>query len=232
MKYIHIVTAIVLACSFSSCIIQKKKDVDLKVVEQRPEIKEQFHTLSIKGDFELNYVQGDTSCVIVKGPKSLVEKAKITAENGILNLNGERRKISFGRNKSKVTVIVMNPELAKVIVSGACNFHADESVTLKNLYFDISGAGDVDFENLTCDSLIVDVKGAGDIDVNLHNTPYTSVSISGAGQLDADFDNCGTAICNISGAGDVELSGDLENLVESKSGVATIVKKDLRIKNK
>ena len=232
MKYIGYVSAMVLAMCLSSCLIQKKKNVDMSEVVRNDLMRGEFSALSLSGEYAIEYKQADSCSLSVRGPKDLVDRMEVSYEDSTLSLSTKRQNINFAGRKKKVTVTVASPTLNEVKVKGACDFKAPGTVVSKNMNFELSGAGTVDFGHLKCDTFQIKVHGAGNLDLGLYDTRYAGISISGAGNADVDFDHCGKAECAISGAGNLSLSGDVEQFVENKSGAAVIHKKGLTIKNK
>lgn len=233
MKHIVMASALLLTCSLSSCLIQKKKNVDMSEISKKEMIKANFNRLSLSGDYELVYHQGDSCSLDIRGPKDLVDRVEVKNEEGTLSLSQKRRNISFTMGKKKrVVVTVTSPSLAQVQIAGACDFSAPDQVAVGIMDFDLSGAGTVGFKHLQCDTLLVNMSGASNLDLDLHHVSYTDINLSGAGNADVHFNDCGLAVCTMAGAGNIDVSGDVVKLIENKHGVASINKNNLTIKEK
>ncbi|MBR1400842.1 MAG: DUF2807 domain-containing protein [Prevotella sp.] len=239
MKKYSLLIMAVGAAVLTSCILQKRTDVDPKgeKMETREVPVGSFTELALQGGVEVEYVQGDTCSVVMSGTRNSLNRVQVNQEGEHLDIRfGKQKNLNFSDILSmrnfKLKVTVTCPELRKVTVSGACDFDANGPIVAKAMYFDIYGAGDLDVKNLTCDSLAVMIKGAGDLDLGLHKVAHTRVEISGAGDASIDFDDCDEARCVVSGAGDIKLSGSLRKLDKDVSGAGNINTKHLSINEK
>ena len=232
MKHIGLASALLLTLCLSSCLIQKRKDVDTAEITKNVTTSE-FSSISIAGAYSLVYRQGDSCSVTMSGPKNLLDRVKVSHEGETLSIRQEDHSFTnmFGR-KSMVTVYVTSPLLTEIVLAGTGNFNVADTMAVKKLNFNLSGAGSVNIDHLKCDTLQMNVSGAANMTLGLHDCHYSGINMQGAGNADVNYVNCGLSVCTIAGAGNMTLSGDLTNLVENKSGVASIRKQDLRIKEK
>jgi hypothetical protein len=171
--------------------------------------------------FSKVYLSGVGNLIITQGEK---ESLVIEADDNIIPLIstdvfGDKLNISIARGysfiptvKIKYYLTVIN--LDSVSISGAGEINCDDLSTDK-LEFNISGAGDIDF-NINAESVEITSSGAGDINLT-GKVDSQDVDISGVGKYNAEelesrecrisVSGAGTATVNVSEELDIEISG-------------------------
>lgn len=171
--------------------------------------------------FNKVYLSGTGNLIITQGEK---ESLVIEADDNIIPLIstdvfGNKLNISIARGYSfiptvKIKYYLTVIDLDGISLSGAGDINCDDLSTDK-LEFDISGAGDVDF-NINAESIEITSSGVGDINLN-GKVDSQDVDISGVGKYNAEelesrqcrisVSGAGTATVNVSEELDVEISG-------------------------
>ena len=146
------------------------------------------------------------------------------------------------RNRNDVDVYVTSPVLTAVDISGAADMDMKGRIKVDDFDVDISGAGNLDIDDMTGSNLDVDVSGAGDLDMGHITFTYAGISLSGAsncstsslkggdlklsasGASDADLDgvDVNNAYCRASGASDIDINGSVKHLEKSASGASSV----------
>lgn len=180
---------------------------------------EDFHSLSIKGFFEIKYVSGQTG-MQVKGPEDLVGRIQIDNTDGLLSIslpeNGKRM-----NGKNKITLRLSSPVLNGVEIKGAADFEA-KNIVARDFAVDIKGAGDLEVDGLQANTVNVLVEGAGDVEIENLRCDDLMVEINGAG----DCDVSGYALKSravLKGAGDINFYAlETEDFTYEVKGIGDI----------
>lgn len=216
----RIITVITLACAVaaaSSCtFIRINKDfmnasgtehiIGSKDIVSRSFNVEQFTGIdtTVGADIDFKMSEGEPS-VTVEAPDNIIDKLDIQVENGVLmvRLADDRYSIRNGNIRIKAS-----------------------AATLESL--DIKGAGDFDCLDLDCAAMDVNISGAGDVTFNdLRCESDVNVTVHGAGDIDLDGLSCRKVSVEIMGAGDVRLTGKAESASLSIKGAGDIDAREL-----
>ena len=178
--------------------------------------------VDLRGDVE--YVQGDTPGITVRGPADRVDHVRIEG-NRLTSVgednNGER--VVYGRNRNgrgfwinddQVHIVVTAPKVSTFEMQSS----ADLSIRDYNqpsLTLNVSGSGDVKGSGAT-KALALRITGSGDVDLSDLLSEDTEVTVSGSG--DARIAPAGAAKVNISGSGDVDLATRPTTLSQTITG--------------
>lgn len=175
---------------------------------------EAFSEIDVGGNFQVEVEVGPAQQVTVEADDNLLALIET-------NVSGETLKIRTSKSvrtkvEPKITITV--PSLRMVEASGASKVEASGlagdafeleasgasrivlSGAVEELEIDVSGAGDVDAEDLQTKQADVDVSGAGDVDVTVSDV--LDVDISGAGSV--SYAGEPTLTEDVSGAGKVK----------------------------
>lgn len=181
-------------------------------------------TLVIDLPGTVEYVQGDTPGITVRGSADRVDRVRIDGNRLTLAGTDEKgERVVYGRNHNgrgfwinddQVHIIVTAPKVSTFDILGSADLtlsgYNQDSLTLN-----ISGSGDVSGSGAT-KTLALTISGSGDVDLSDLLSEDTDVSISGSG--DARIAPAGVAKVNLSGSGDVDLATRPTSLSQTITG--------------
>lgn len=174
---------------------------------------------------DVEYVQGDTPGITVRGPADQVDKVRIDGNR--LSWTGDDgnhdERVVFGRNADRAGFWVDSGEIHIVVTAPAVKTFeikgsADVSIRgydQPTLAIEASGSGDVTASGAT-KALALTLTGSGDADLSDLLTGDADVDASGSG--DAIVAPTGAAAVDLSGSGDLSLATRPATLRQSISG--------------
>jgi hypothetical protein len=204
---ISIVILSTVSCKWSVGLVRGSGDI---VTEERD--VSDFHRVNLSGIGDLIISQGDEESLTIEADDNIIQLIETDVSGGELTIQFKRG-YSFVPNTS-IKFYLMVKELDKISLSGAgktiCdNFEAEE------LEFDISGAGDIDFDISAADTKVY-LSGAGDISLS-GEVDRQKIRLSGVGNYngkdlesricDITVSGAGSATVNVSEELDVNISG-------------------------
>lgn len=137
-------------------------------------------------------------------------------------MKADRHIKDFYKKAGVVKVYVPLP-LEAITVTGAGDIDAMAGIAAsENLGINISGAGDIELEQIATVKLSVAVSGAGDVDMKDVTAAETDITISGAGDIRTKRLTSKSADVNIIGAGDVSMDGTCKSVHLNVSGSGDI----------
>jgi len=172
--------------------------------------------LDVEVAADVTYVQGDTTSVVVSGPKEQVEGLRLTA--GRLTFDDDDNRtdhVVFGWGDSvplRITVTAPSVRTFNLSSSGDLLIR---NYNQPDLFVAIDGSGEVVATGRT-EAVELDISGSGEADFSGLLTRDADVEISGSGE--AIVGPTGAARIAISGSGDVDLSRRPASLTQSISG--------------
>ena len=176
---------------------------------------------TIGADIDYVMTEGEPS-ITVEAPENYIDHLNFKVEDGVLKVRfDDNKNYSFGR----VNVKASSATLEKLSILGAGDFDCD-GLESSGMDVNVSGAGDVTFNNLKCSGDVsVTVRGAGDIDILGLSCQDISVEIMGAGDARLSG-SAASAHLSIKGAGDIDASMlDCEDVSTSVAGMGSIRRK-------
>ena len=179
-----------------------------------------FSAIVVNGSADVDFVQGESSAVMVKANAEVFDYLDFKQEDGVLYLQA-KDKLNIVAEEFDIRVTA--PSLRSVVINGAADldiksgYRSGEDLTMV-----INGAGDFEIEGLAVPNFSVTVNGAGDISADYMDVESITVAINGAGEADlsgralkADF--------SVSGAGAIDARALVcDNVTTHKSGIASI----------
>ena len=176
-------------------------------------------------DADVEYVQGDTPGITVRGPADRVDKVRIDGDrlNWVGDDSNKDERLVFGRKANRAGFWVDSGEIHIVVTAPAVKtfeIRASADVAIKGydqptLTITSSGSGDVSASGVT-KALTLSITGSGDAELSDLLTDDAEVDTSGSG--DATIAPTGSAVVNLSGSGDVDLATRPTTLRQSISG--------------
>ncbi len=183
MKKRNILTAIAvmaaLATLTTGCVVRTGTDRS-KHITRNVRVAE-FERINIAGNFDVEYVQGDSISVLVEGKERLLNATDIRVEEGTLFI--KMKPLSVSGFRGSVNVVVTSPDLIAVNMTGNGDFTADGHVDTDHLTLSLTGNGDIDFNDLICDRLDLQLTGNGDITVEGLTCGYVNMLLTGNGDI-------------------------------------------------
>ena len=243
----------IISALFASCTIRKidkdeehsdkmtTKDIDAK----------DFNKIQVAGSADVEFTQDSTYRVSLDGDEETLSKVEVTVSNGTLVIKNKTKKVGINNNRD-YKVYVSAPELIGIDINGAGKFEAD-SIATKSFDAEINGAGKVKIEHLTCENcssvvngeitgagqieledvtanaVNIKVTGAGQIDIEENNVEKSVFSVSGAGQIEGEFNDCGSLEGNVAGVCNRKLKGNVKFFKSSSTGVGNFNTSKLKV---
>lgn len=175
-----------------------------------------FDRVLVKGGYELQILPGDYQ-VFLTGPESHIPHVTTYVENGQLVLDTlKSRDISWKNVDIEITIRM--PELRELDIVGAIDGDISGVFGDKFDLF-LRGAGDLDLKG-DCKSIYVEISGAGDVDAENMKCEDVKVVMSGAGNLEAYASNSFTG--KVSGVGNIDVYGNPKEVQRKISGLGVI----------
>jgi len=181
-------------------------------VEEEERDVSDFDEISFSGMGNLIITQGEEESLLVEADDNILPLIET-------DVFGDRLTIGFkwGYNfipTSNVRFYLTVADLNRITFSGAGKVDCDNLETNK-LEFDLSGAGDIDF-NINADELVITSSGAGNLTLS-GEVESQNVDISGVGrynakeleskECDIEVSGAGSATVNVTEELDVQISG-------------------------
>ena len=112
-------------------------------------------------------------------------------------------------------------------MSGAGDIDIDD-LEAQSLKVTVSGAGDMDLERVKCrENVRLSVSGAGDVDAHVE-CQELETTVSGAGDVDLAV-LCDVLRVSVSGAGDIDLKGETRKFYKSAGRASTVDTGELKV---
>lgn len=156
-----------------------------------------FNAVELTGIGKLIVKQTGTESLTIEGDDNIVPKVT-TQVSGNKLLIGMEEGIT-GTPKTPLVYNLTVKDIKSLALSGAGDIQADD-LKVSGFAVQISGAGNATMNGLTADSLDAKLTGAGNFETN-GTVPTQTVSISGVGSYNAGDLQSGIATVSVSGAG-------------------------------
>ena len=163
----------------TSCIV-RTGNTRGKQVTRTVAVKD-FERISIAGNFDVVYVQGDSCSVRMEGNERLLNATDIRVEDGTLIVKMKALSVRGFRGSALVTIT--SPDLIDVNMTGNGDFAAHGHVDTDHLTLTLTGNGDMNFYDLICDRLDMRLTGNGDQTVEGLTCGYVNMQLTGNGDI-------------------------------------------------
>ena len=186
------------------------------ITTQKREVSE-FSSVEVSGIFQVQIVSGKELAIEVQADDNIIPLVNTEVSGGTLHIGLERKVTT----KNDMIVRISVPNIEKVSSSGASTVNVSN---IKNDSFaiDISGASKVTLAGETA-HLNIDVSGAGNIDAEQLNAVRADVDASGACKVAVNVSS--ELHSDASGASFITYKGDPKIVDNHQSGVGSITKK-------
>ncbi len=156
---------------------------------------EGFHSLSLKGAFEVHLLPSDSYMVKIIADSNLIPEIAIEVNDSILEVYPQKNII---RSK-ELKLYIASSNIKYISLSGASEVVCDTSLTLSNLTLSISGTGKISLRTFI-NTLNINISGGAEIVLKGEGKNLSS-SITGVGRIDAQYFPVENANIEISGYG-------------------------------
>ena len=179
-----------------------------------------FDQIVINGHADVDFTQSSGYEVTVRTQENVLEWLDYKVEGTTLIIETkDHRDI----RATDYNLVIQAPELKKLTVNGASDFNVDALRMDGDLYVEVNGAGDLDFNRITCNSFSLEVNGAADANLTaIDILKKLKVEVNGAGDVNITGNAMDVAL-EVHGAGDIDATG-LKVSGEVKKQAAGIAK--------
>jgi hypothetical protein len=158
----------------------------------------------------------------IKAQKNLLDGVKTEVKNGVLRLYTDKL-FHFSTDEDMIAEINM-PQLLALTISGAGDADIDGNLAGESFELKVTGAGDVEIQNINTNKFTAKLSGAGNVTVKSGLVNQVDMRITGMGDINA-YGLQGRAVAAaITGAGDIDITA-LEALNASITGAGDITYK-------
>lgn len=205
-----------------------------KVTEQVRNVAD-FNNIVLKGSANIYVTQGDKCEVKVIADENLMEKIETISSGNNLEIKTK------STSPTKLEIHVTMKDIKGFKIKGSGNVINKTPIVADNLYLNISGSGDMKFNNVTAKGVKVELNGSGDISVS-GKAGRAKIDVSGSGNINLEdleaYDvavkifgsgNCSVYAksslkTDIFGSGDIRYKGEPKEFVTHKFGSGDIKK--------
>lgn len=194
---------------------QNKKTPD--VTEQRKLTN--FNAIHVSLAADIYLTQADSFSFVAEGRSKLIKLLETEVVDGVLKIHLDKDS-DIWDNVDKLSIRISAPSFEKIILSGAGKIKTENKLTGSSLSLTISGANNVQFQDVELEELNIQLSGVGNVNIGGRATKAT-IDISGTGHIDVMDLVIQDAHCDISGMG--KLSCYVENDLDAQvSGLGSI----------
>lgn len=172
------------------------------IVKEKNYALEGFHTLSIKGAFEVHLLPSDSFTARIIADENIIPEIELEVNDSTLEV-APRKNIIRSR---ELKLYIGCPEIRSIILSGASEIITDTLMISPHLSISISGTGKLSLQ-LQVNTLNVNISGGAEV-VLLGKANQFSSSITGVGKIDAEDFSTDTANIEISGYGYLKVNAN------------------------
>ncbi len=209
--------ATVFSLAAVSCTKESIRGMGSVIEEERDVVD--FSSISTNGATNVYITKGNNFKVTVKAYENLVPYLETIVSNG--NLKIQYRDNTNVRNDNSEVIITM-PSIGSVNINGSADVSATGNFSGNSLRTNISGSGNIHFNEGTYNELIHFCSGSGNLSAFGVTVNDAEISVSGSG--DAQTTCTGSLNVNISGSGTIYYKGNPQNVNSNVSGSGKLIK--------
>lgn len=193
---ISIIAVFTVSCSWTIGVVRGSGDIE---TEHRD--VSGFHKVLFSGVGNLIITQGEKESLEIEADNNIIPliETEVLRERLIISFKKGYNFIPTSRIKFYLTV----KDLNEISLSGAGDINCDDLNT-EELEFEVNGAGDIEF-NITADRVEVTLSGAGDIALS-GQVNSQDITLTGAGKYDGTNLKSKTCSVTVSGAGSATIN--------------------------
>ena len=219
---------------FSNCIsAQKRIKGEGNISTQTREVSA-FSKISLEACGNVKLIQGTTQKIEIEGYANIIDLIETVVESNTLKVR--QKKLPHIRNydyeANNLTITITNATFDAINLSGSFNVEAPEKITVAKTDIQVSGSGNISFDDFHATDAKIVVNGSGNIKCK-GNSDNLDVLISGSGNIDLFDFPAKTAAAKISGSGYINcLATDNYDLKLTGSGNIKYKKTDATVNSK
>ena len=214
MKHLKVLlSALLLLVIAASCTFAQKREFTNKTYPI-----ESFSSVKFEAVANIIYTQSNKVSVTVEGDKELIDKLRITEENGILNIVHDKK--YRVRNKKNLTIYISSPSIEEINFDGVGNWTMKGIVKADNLKIDFEGVGNFEALELESNNIKVSYEGVGNLVLG-GTTDFLEMKSEGVGSINTQKLLAKKAVVRSSGVGSVKLFAS-ESIDLQNNGVGSI----------
>lgn len=224
MKNILVVTTLLLSWSLPSWSSDFLSSGNI-------ELSETFHSIVLKGNYEVYLSQGSNGELEIEGDK---DRVKFWIDEGVLYIEGSG---SIWKGGDAVLHIQVN-DLRSLTSSGAIELHTQGVISGAELNLDLAGASEVSLDldyrrvwmetagatevDLRGSALYADFKTAGASEINATEFKVRSLGIETAGASELDVYVTDEMKVKARGASEIRYRGNPDHIIRDLKGAMTL----------
>jgi len=188
----------IVVCSCSISFSCKKGSGELKT--ENREVSS-FHNINLKIGADVELVQSENVTVFVIANENLLQHIETRVNNNTLII--ETADCNCLDSDDPITVKIGIPVIKGINVCGSGTVWAKDRIVTENLGLNVSGSGDIIFDQVMLDNYSVDIAGSGNVQLKGSPSKSGDINISGSGDVDASKLATSAIAISIAGSGDV-----------------------------
>ena len=149
-----------------------------RLVEKLPP----FHSVSVRGDIDVEFLQQPIPSVRISGPQNLVKLAHVRVEDGTLLVGFAEP--THVRGEQHLRVAVTGPRLQRVYAEQAGTFEVRGPLVGKDLSVTLVQEGEFAADGVSMDSLNMVLSGRAEADINEITAEKVSVVLADRAEAD------------------------------------------------
>ncbi|MCM1079787.1 MAG: DUF2807 domain-containing protein [Bacteroidales bacterium] len=212
-------------CNAGNISEYKKVTSDKTIIKEIRDVKN-FNAVTIIGNYNIVYTQGNTYKVEVEAPHNIMEKITTIVKDGTLTISPKKiagvKVISNTKNEGEVTITVTSPTLTKAVLMGSGDFISNNTVEGKHLQIIILGSGNMVFQEISYNNITATVNGNGDLMLHkITASRSANIMLNGSGDFSIGQLSTSSASISLNGSGDMNiknLESRIANLKSNGSG--------------
>jgi hypothetical protein len=176
-----------------------------------------FEKVDISGNFDVEIEVGQPIKLVVIAENNLQEYIKTRVKRNTLLISTSKNL----KPTDDLRIQISTPYLNGIECSGVNDVFA-QGIDTDNFSIDLSGAGSIEIKGNT-KKLKIDVSGAADLQAEELITEFIKIDVSGA--ANASVYASKSCVADVSGAGFIELYGDAKDVNMDISGAGSLKRK-------
>ena len=214
MKHLKVLLlALLLVVIAASCTFAQKRELTNKTFPI-----ESFTSVKFEAVANIIFTQSNKVSVSVEGDKEMVDKLRITEENGILKIVHDNK--YRAKNKKNLTIYISSPSIDEINIDGVGNWTMKGRVKAESLKIDFEGVGNLEALELESNNIKVTYEGVGNLVLG-GTTDYLEMKSEGVGTINTQKLIAKKAVVRSSGVGSVKLFAS-ESIDLTNNGVGSI----------
>jgi hypothetical protein len=167
-----------------------------------------FKTINLRNSANVHIIQGNEEKITIETDDNIFNNLTTEIEEGELILDNKNSICP-----TKLNYYITMKDIKGFKITGSGNINAKGPIISDDLFFKISGSGDVKFDSVNVTKVGVMILGSGDVKIKGKTEKFAS-EINGSGDIFAKSLVCDYAKIEINGSGDVRLNVSKEIKVE------------------